>query len=118
MKRSVLVSARVAAALKSGRLIRMPCVECGAVNSQAHHPDYAKPLEVVWLCHKHHLERHGKTLGNVAEIDETEELEPQLLEVTVLGCAQCDHHWIQRREHPPKICPRCKRKNWSQEVAS
>ena len=43
-----------------GVIKRESCVECGNDNSQGHHPDYAKPLEVVWLCQKHHSERHRK----------------------------------------------------------
>jgi DNA-directed RNA polymerase subunit H (RpoH/RPB5) len=42
-------------AIKSGRLTRLPCVECGDPVTDAHHPDYAKPLDVVWLCRKHHM---------------------------------------------------------------
>lgn len=26
--------------------------------AQAHHEDYTKPFDVVWLCTKHHAERH------------------------------------------------------------
>jgi hypothetical protein len=45
-------------AVKSGKLIKCPCIMCGDKNSVGHHPDYSKPLNVVWLCNKHHLETH------------------------------------------------------------
>jgi len=32
--------------------------------SQAHHGDYTKPLEVVWLCMTHHRQYHSKAEGN------------------------------------------------------
>jgi hypothetical protein len=45
--------------LKSGKLVREPCERCGCtVRIQAHHEDYAKPLDVMWLCPLHHRERH------------------------------------------------------------
>ncbi len=44
-------------ALRTGQIIQQPCIICGAI-SQAHHEDYNKPLEVVWLCNDHHWERH------------------------------------------------------------
>jgi hypothetical protein len=47
-------------AIRDGRLIRQPCEVCGAEKVEAHHDDYSKPLEVRWLCRKHHLEHHGK----------------------------------------------------------
>lgn len=35
------------------------CSKCGSDNQvEAHHEDYKKPLEVVWLCSKCHHERH------------------------------------------------------------
>lgn len=37
-------------AVLSGKLEREPCEGCGSWESQAHHDDYAKPLEVRWLC--------------------------------------------------------------------
>jgi hypothetical protein len=48
----------VARAIKSGELVRIPCVRCGDVNSLAHHEDYDKPLEVIWFCQPCHKERH------------------------------------------------------------
>lgn len=47
-------------AIRDGRLIRKPCEVCEKIKSEAHHEDYSKPFDVVWLCRKHHLERHGK----------------------------------------------------------
>lgn len=47
----------VAYALRKGKLVRQPCW-CGNQESQAHHPDYSKKLEVIWLCQKHHKELH------------------------------------------------------------
>lgn len=49
-------TARVAVgnALRDGRLKKQPCETCGALNVEAHHDDYTKPLEVRWLCNGHH----------------------------------------------------------------
>lgn len=44
-------------ALLSGRLSRGKCW-CGAEKVQAHHEDYYRPDEVVWLCALHHRRRH------------------------------------------------------------
>lgn len=46
----------VSNAIRDGRLTKMSCCVCGDVNSTAHHEDYSKPLEVVWVCSKHHKE--------------------------------------------------------------
>src|SRR4051812_42781748 len=35
-------------AIRSGKLIRQPCEECGDANSEAHHEDYSKPFDVKW----------------------------------------------------------------------
>jgi hypothetical protein len=50
----------VEVAVNNGSLIKTPCVKCGDVKSEGHHEDYSKPLEVIWLCKKHHLEIHRK----------------------------------------------------------
>ncbi len=42
-----------------GFLIRMPCEVCQTEKDvQAHHDDYGKPLDVRWLCRRHHREHH------------------------------------------------------------
>ena len=61
-------NAMVSNAVRDGRLIKLPCQVCGKEKSEGHHEDYSKPLEVVWLCPRHHADRHihlrdRKTLG-------------------------------------------------------
>ncbi len=41
------------------QLPRQGCEICGE-GAHAHHEDYSKPLEVVWLCPRHHGERHQR----------------------------------------------------------
>jgi ribosomal protein S27AE len=45
-------------AIKAGILVRRPCVRCGNEKVHAHHEDYDKPLNVVWLCAPCHKSRH------------------------------------------------------------
>jgi hypothetical protein len=52
----------VARAIKSGKLVRQPCVRCAAEKSLAHHEDYDKPLDVMWLCQPCHKQRHKELL--------------------------------------------------------
>ncbi len=43
----------------AGKLIKKPCEICGSEEKiDAHHDDYAKPMDVRWLCKKHHREHH------------------------------------------------------------
>lgn len=49
---------QVAKAIRNGVLVRQPCTRCGDAKSLAHHEDYDKPLEVVWLCQPCHKQRH------------------------------------------------------------
>jgi hypothetical protein len=47
-------------AVRNGIVIPWPCCavpEC-STKPHAHHPDYDRPLDVVWLCPKHHKETH------------------------------------------------------------
>jgi hypothetical protein len=50
--------AKVKDALRSGKLIKHPCKVCGTERVHAHHPDWTKPLDVVWLCPPHHKQAH------------------------------------------------------------
>lgn len=50
---------RVHRAVRRGDLEPTPCAKCGAVPSRAHHPDYDRPLDVVWLCHGCHKAEHA-----------------------------------------------------------
>lgn len=43
---------RLATAIRKG-VVKPESCWCGKPG-QAHHPDYSKPLEVVWLCTEHH----------------------------------------------------------------
>lgn len=47
----------VAEAISGGNLLRQPCETCGAA-ALAHHDDYLQPLDVRWLCRKHHRAWH------------------------------------------------------------
>lgn len=48
----------VSRAIRKGSLQRGCCFVCGALEVEAHHPDYSRLLDVVWLCRKHHAEVH------------------------------------------------------------
>jgi|688.fasta_scaffold156040_3 hypothetical protein len=45
-------------AIQKGYLVRLPCIVCGNKKSHGHHENYDHPLDVVWLCAKHHKARH------------------------------------------------------------
>ena len=47
-------------ALRDGKIKREPCEACGNERSVAHHDDYAKPLDVRWLCQGHHKQWHAE----------------------------------------------------------
>lgn len=52
-------------AVLSGRVKRESCARCDRTDTHGHHTDYAKPLEVVWLCPRHHAQEHGRALEPV-----------------------------------------------------
>ena len=45
-------------AIRDGKLKKQPCWVCGE-KAVAHHPDYDRPLDVVWLCQPHHKQAHA-----------------------------------------------------------
>ena len=47
-------------ALKTGLIMRFACLKCGEAETEAHHHDYSKPLDVEWLCRPCHAAAHRK----------------------------------------------------------
>lgn len=45
-------------AIRDGKLSKQPCEVCGSLEVHAHHCDYSKPLDVMWLCPIHHKAWH------------------------------------------------------------
>lgn len=56
--RKVKARRAVSHALARRLLGRKACEVCGEIRVDAHHDDYDKPLEVRWLCRRHHMEAH------------------------------------------------------------
>jgi hypothetical protein len=57
-----IAHAAVARALRMGDLTRpSDCAWCGDNRKtlHAHHPDYNRPMMVVWICPKCHIGHHG-----------------------------------------------------------
>jgi len=45
-------------AVHARKIVKGSCEECDEVKVEGHHEDYNKPLEVNWLCSKHHQKIH------------------------------------------------------------
>ena len=43
--------------LRRGLITKQDCEVCGGP-AQMHHPDYDRPLDVLWVCEKHHRDIH------------------------------------------------------------
>jgi NAD-dependent SIR2 family protein deacetylase len=50
---------------RRGKLAPMPCERCGSQGAEKYHEDYAKPLQVHWLCRRCHLDLHRSRLDVV-----------------------------------------------------
>ena len=57
-KEKITARATVQTAVRSGKLAKEPCYICKTKIAQAHHHDYSKPLDVVWLCKPCHNKEH------------------------------------------------------------
>lgn len=55
-KHKISAQRKLQYAVKVGKIKRKVCF-CGK-KAQAHHEDYTKPLDVMWLCNLHHKARH------------------------------------------------------------
>lgn len=51
-------------AVQQGKINQLPCRLCGNEKSQAHHPDYDKPLDIEWLCLICHWQIHKTIYQN------------------------------------------------------
>lgn len=51
-------------ALLKGKLKKRSCeiYRCEESKTEAHHSDYSKPLDVIWLCRQHHMIIEGRSV--------------------------------------------------------
>lgn len=49
--------------VQTGKLEIKPCVVCGNVEVIAHHEDYSRPNDVIWICKIHHTAYHEGEIG-------------------------------------------------------
>lgn len=81
-------------------LKRKPCEfpACVTEKTEAHHYDYSRPLEVNWLCIKHHKKLHVALRGNDVP-------KKQLL----VNCTVCKKE-VEYKTTQPKFCRDCAKK--------
>ena len=104
----------VAVALRDGVLKKGKCRDCGSAEVEAHHPDYSKPLEVIWFCRKHHRQEHAKlgtplvekwTVLNIRgvpnELVRTAKMTAALLDISLkdLVIDAVDQYCLQKKDH-------------------
>jgi predicted Zn-ribbon and HTH transcriptional regulator len=101
----------VAQAIRFGRLIRGTCSVCGSGEGvEGHHDDYDKPLSVVWLCKKHHEERHFE-IGTPMVDYHKKDSRPEK-PMAIYDCKRCGSEWCYRGTGRALRCGRCKSPYW------
>jgi hypothetical protein len=53
---------------RRGILKQQPC-RCGSPDTQMHHRDYSRPLDVEWLCRKCHQDEHNGTVARLKTLE-------------------------------------------------
>lgn len=64
-RRKAIAHSLVKQAIERGEIMPKLCERKGCAfhgKALAHHEDYDKPLDVIWLCPPHHSEAHGKSV--------------------------------------------------------
>lgn len=84
-------------------LKRKPCEypDCSTEKTEAHHYDYTEPLEVIWLCIKHHKKLHVALRGN--DVPKT------IVEFKTI-CIICKKE-LEYKKRKPKFCRDCFKKH-------
>lgn len=54
----------VCGAIRRGQMSRQACFFCNAANAEAHHFDYSRPFDILWVCAFHHRELEGRATGS------------------------------------------------------
>ena len=100
--------ARVQYALKTGKLTRLPCQVCGVTKTQAHHDDYTRPLDVIWLCRECHAERHRLLARGLIQRHAATETQPVPLATIMRRARQRVRSAVRNGDLvKPFYCSRC-----------
>ena len=104
----------VAQAVRSGRLVRDSCCVCGSSEGvEGHHDDYDKPLAVIWLCKKHHEQRHSEIGYPLVDYNK-KDTKPQK-PMAIYECKRCGEPWCFHGTGRPIRCGKCKSPYWDRE---
>lgn len=49
-------------AVKRGVIKKQPCLFCKNPKTEAHHKNYKRPMDIIWVCRLHHEHLHGRML--------------------------------------------------------